>query len=40
MVKMGQRIRAIDEAFEKLSVEAEARREFVSGISLRRDWLV
>lgn len=40
MVKMGQRIRAIDEAFEKLSVEAEARREYVSGISLRRDWLV
>jgi CRP-like cAMP-binding protein len=40
MVKMGQRIRAIDEAFEKLSVEAENRREFVSGLSLRRDWLV
>jgi len=40
MVKMGQRIREIDEAFEKLSVEAEQRREFVSGISLRRNWLV
>ena len=40
MVKMGQRIRAIDEAFEKLAVEAEARREFLSGMSLRRDWLV
>ena len=40
LVKMGQRIREIDESFEKLSVEAEQRREFVSGISLRRNWLV
>ncbi len=40
MVKMGQRIREIDEAFEKLSVEAEQRREFQSSISLRRNWLV
>ena len=40
VVKMGQRIREIDEAFEKLSVEAEQRRGFVSGISLRRNWLV
>lgn len=40
LTKMGQRIREIDEAFEKLAVEAEQRREYVSGISLRRDWLV
>lgn len=40
MVKMGQRIREIDEAFEKLSVEAEQRREFQSTLSLRRNWLV
>ncbi len=40
MVKMGQRIREIDEAFEKLSVEAEQRREFQSSLSLRRNWLV
>ena len=40
MVKMGQRIREIDEAFEKLSVEAEQRREFQSTIPLRRSWLV
>jgi CRP/FNR family cyclic AMP-dependent transcriptional regulator len=40
LTKMGQRIREIDEAFEKLSLEAEQRREFVSGISLRRNWLV
>ena len=40
LTKMGQRIREIDEAFEKLAVEAEQRREYVSSISLRRDWLV
>lgn len=40
MLKMGQRIREIDDAFEKLSVEAEQRREFQSSFSLRRDWLV
>lgn len=40
MVKLGQRIREIDESFEKLSLEAAQRREFVSGISLRKNWLV
>ena len=40
MVKMGQRIREIDDAFEKLSVEAQQRREFQSTLSMRRSWLV
>lgn len=40
MLKLGQRIREIDQSFEKLSLEAEQRREFQSSISLRRNWLV
>jgi CRP-like cAMP-binding protein len=34
------RLRAMDDAFEKLSLEAESRREFMSDHLLHRDWLV
>lgn len=40
MVKVSQHMRDLIAAFEKLSLEAEQRREFQSGFTFRKDWLV
>lgn len=37
---LAERLRAMDDAFEKMSVESESRREFLTTRSLRHEWLV
>lgn len=37
--KLASHIRAMDDSFEKLSLEADQRRDFMSGLSLRKTWV-
>ncbi|MDH4139207.1 MAG: cyclic nucleotide-binding domain-containing protein [Coriobacteriia bacterium] len=39
LVTLAQRLRAMDDAFERLNVESDARREFFSTRSLQSTWL-
>lgn len=39
VAKLAAHIRAMDDAFEKLSLEAGQRRDFMSGMSLRKSWV-
>jgi len=39
LTTLAARLRSMDDAFEKLSVESDTRREFMSSKLLRREWL-